>query len=503
MDDMLVRNIFNGICFCLIFSVLFLIFASCSNNEKNISEADSSITEESVNENLVPHLEKRDLDEFELIILYTSDREDNYDDCQFNTDALNGERVNDAFYNRNRAIEEEYNCKISTISVSNSGEVTTRVRQSMEAGVVDFHIAAAGIHDICPLAIEGSLYDFNNLEGSNLKLDGEWWDQTAIKDISVANRLHFVTGDIIITENEATRFVYINKDIIQELNLEEPFTLVRNNEWTIDKMIEMAKYSKQDCDGDSQMTITSNDRWGLIASTYEGIAFMWGCNQPMIKKDADDIPSFRFMETENVNAWQKVYELICNQEYTAEGSRYYAWNDPGYHDVFEMNFVKGNVLFFPNSIMYVSNGDMRNADIHYGILPTPKYDENQEEYSSSCTVYWATFLVIPTINTEIDKTTFLMEAMAYRGYTDVTNEYYQETLKNKRFQDNDSTEMLDIIFRNRTYDLSAIYDWGGSLFLYPNMIMSQNPGIASFVDQNLSGYEAAMNDTIDAFKALN
>ncbi|HBL85168.1 MAG: hypothetical protein A2Y17_01360 [Clostridiales bacterium GWF2_38_85] len=495
------KKLFRAIMFSITFSLIISLFASCSGNGKANSEQDNSAAV-STEEELVPHLEKRDLDGFELIILYFSNRDDNYDDCEFNTDELTGERVNDAFYNRNRAIEEEYNCKISAISVTNWGDVTTKVRQSIESGSQDFHIAAAGIHDICQLAVEGSLYDLNNLDGSNLALDQIWWDQTAIRDISIANKLHFVTGDIIITDNEATWAVYFNKDIIEELDLEDPFTLVRNGEWTIDKMMEMAKAAKMDRDGDSQMTVASNDRWGLLAGTYEGITFMWGCQQSMISKDANDMPSFRFMETENVNAWQKVYELVCNGDYTAEGSQYYVWNDPNYHDVFEKNFVNGNALFFPSSIMYVSNAEMRDADIHYGILPMPKYDENQAVYSSSCTVYWATFLTIPILNNDIDKTTYVMEAMAYRGYKDVTNEYYEKTLKNKRFEDSDSTEMLDLIFRNRTYDLSAIYDWGGSLFLYPYMIIDLDPGIAARVEQNISSYEAEMNETIEAFKAM-
>ena len=62
----------------------------------------------------------------------------------------------------------------------------------------------------------------------------------------------------------------------------------------------------------------------------------------------------------------------------------------------------------------------------------PKLDENQEEYATSCTVYWATFFSIPTSNVEkLDATCYLLEAMAYYGQEMCTYEYYDKTLKLK------------------------------------------------------------------------
>lgn len=97
---------------------------------------------------------------------------------------------------------------------------------------------------------------------------------------------------------------------------------------------------------------------------------------------------------------------------------------------------------------------MDNADINFGILPMPKLDVDQEEYSTSCTVYWATFFSIPTSNVEkLDATCYLLEAMGYYGQEMCTYEYYDKTLKLKKMDDPEDERMLDLLFQNRTFDL--------------------------------------------------
>lgn len=478
------------------------IFTACkpsSDNSNNTSDTDSESPKD-----LVPHLEKRDLDGYTLTFLgEESYREGDYYDCQYNTDETINEPVNDAFFERNRKIESEYNCKIKVLSVGGSDVLTEKIREVIATEVLDFQVAANGITYLAPLASEGHFYDYNTIENSNLKLEGDWWDQAAIRDVSIANVLPFITGDIVVTDNESTWAMFFNKKLIEDNELENPFELVKNNEWTLDKLNEMALAVKRD-DGDGIMTVTGNDVWGMVAQTYDGVAFMWGATQAMVTKDAKDLPVFRMGEHENIDAWSKVYELLANQNYTAMADYFYAWNSPDYGIVFD-NFIDGKVLFRPASIAFVSSEKMRTSEqLSYGILPMPKYDTTQEEYSSSCTVYGSTFLVIPKIlpKSELDNVTYILEAMAYLGKEMVTYQYYDVTLKNKRVQDKDSPEMLELIFKNRTFDLAAIYNWGDALYFYTNIINSKNNNITSQIDASTQKFEEAMKTTIEYFEVI-
>ena len=67
----------------------------------------------------------------EFFILYNgSEVEPNKD---FNAEALNGNVLNDAIYNRNMAIQDKYNLKINATKYS-EGEISTMVSNSNKAG---------------------------------------------------------------------------------------------------------------------------------------------------------------------------------------------------------------------------------------------------------------------------------------------------------------------------------------------------------------------------------
>ncbi|MDD2268574.1 MAG: extracellular solute-binding protein [Eubacteriales bacterium] len=491
------------LCLLLVLCMTLAMFVAC-NSDSNESKDATSGTESQGPKELVPHLEKRDLGGYTLTFLIPKDRaEDAYDECQFNTDEQIQESVNDASYERNRKIENEYSCNIETLVVDNSSKVAEKIREANQTQQPEFQVAAGGIVYFSSLASEGLLRNFNSMENSNINLEGDWWDQTAIRDISIANVLPFITGDIVVTDNEATWGIFFNKKMIEDNQLENPFQLVKDNEWTMDKMIEMANTVDADNDGDGAMTVTGSDTWGLLAQTYDGVAFMWGGEQAMVHKDANDIPSFRVSDPVNISTWDKVFELLVNQEYTLMADFFYSWNSPD-RGIATKNFVDGKVLFNSQSISFVNSEGLRESTMSYGILPMPKRSAEQAEYSSSCTVYWATFLMIPTVvpESEIDKTTYLLEAMAYLGKEIVTPQYYEGTLKKKRVQDNDSPEMLELIFKNRTFDLASIYDWGSALYLYTDTINSKNNGIVANIDARIDAMNQAMNTTIEYFEAL-
>ena len=67
--------------------------------------------------------------------------------------------------------------------------------------------------------------------------------------------------------------IYFNKDIVTECGLENPYELVYNKEWTVDKFISMAEGATADLDGNGK--ITNNDRRGVsYDETSKWISFM-------------------------------------------------------------------------------------------------------------------------------------------------------------------------------------------------------------------------------------
>ena len=171
--------------------------------------------------------------------------------------------------------------------------------------------------------------------------------------------------------------------------------------------------------------------------------------------------------------------------------QYYMWNDYDNNHAVKDHFYNGKALYLCDLISAVGSEKMADVTFNYGVVPTPKYDEDQEHYVDGVDPYRFYSVSIPKVaDIDLDKTTFVLEAMAYLSEKDVTPVYYELTLKNKRFgaNDDDAPKMLDIIFQNRCVDLSVIFNWNDCIQYY-NQLLTDNQGVLSFMESKGAGMQ--------------
>jgi hypothetical protein len=129
----------------------------------------------------------------------------------------------------------------------------------------------------------------------------------------------------------------------------------------------------------------------------------------------------------------------------------------------------------------------------FAILPFPKYDEAQKNYGAIVASAWATYTVIPITCTDTEKTANILEAMGYYAQKYITPAYYDVTVTNKLVRDDETTEMLDIILKNRVLDLAYLYNWGDLNGMFYGMAQG---GKTDFVSQ-FEKKENAVNKAIE------
>ncbi len=487
--------------------LLTALLCACGDGSTTTSDTGSSATsqaqdmsseESSEADCLVPHLGKADYSGKTLRILYSWDHI-TYSKAEIEPEDGNDEAVNAAFLRRNEALFEEYGFEIAGILTDGWGDFTNRVRNDLFAGTVEYDVVAMGAYYLAPLASDGNLVELTSLGDSHLRLDSEWWDVSANKYLSLGNKLYFTTGDILVLDDEFTHCLFFNKELIDAYSLESPYTLVKENRWTLDKMNEYANIVAQD-KGETGMTVVDDDVWGFVGNAFDCYYLVTACNCPMIEKDNDDIPYLAMANERNADAFIKVHEMMNQKTTFAYVEQYYAWNDPNAGNVLK-NFADGKALFMGENIQKVNDALLRETDVSFGIVPCPKLDDDQENYTSSIAPYNFYCIGIPDSESkDLDFITFALEAMAYTGKKYVTPEYYERTLKNKRLDDGeDSSEMLDIIMRNRVVDISVIYDWDNCIQYYNNLLVESANGIISFVEMHESAFNSAMEATLEAY----
>ena len=482
--------------------VATVLLASCDGSGKNESSSVSGAGSEAVSEDTSAklQLEKRDWGGETVSLLTFTQR--NFSDTVI-PEETTGEPINDAFYDRNAYIEENFGINLELIPCANVTEGLEMLQRDMDSGMQEINIVSLPLTYMAPFGVDGKLYDIRSIKNGYIHYDQPWWDQAAVRDLTINGKMWFLAGDALVEDDEATWAFYFNKDLVESYKLESPYDIVKSGEWTLDKMHEMAQ--KVHFMNGSVMSYNpaDNDVWGLVCQSYDCYAFMLGCAQPMVDVSSG-LPVFRVTEEENVATFDKIMTIMNDSENTGVADFFGAW-DSGVYDQETSIFCNGNALFMPQTIAQVSGTKMREAEIRYGILPMPKRSELQEDYSTSVSVYWCQVLSIPISNVDkLDVTCYAMELMAYYGMEKVTPEYYSRTLKYKRFEDADSADMLDLVFRNRTYDLAGIFDFGtvngngaGTLYFYTALLTQKdNYNFMSLWESKQSLFNSALDALI-------
>ena len=116
----------------------------------------------------------------------------------------------------------------------------------------------------------------------------------------------------------------------------------------------------------------------------------------------------------------------------------------------------------------------------YGILPYPKFDENQDKYYSNSMDNYS-LLSVPKTVTDLEFVGTITEALTRESHYSVVPAYYDVALTSKYARDEQSVAMLDIIMDGRQYDFSILHN--GQIadlpYFFRNLIAAKSTNVAS------------------------
>ena len=397
-----------------------------------------------------------------------------------------------------RRVEERYNCLIE--GDFGQGDVTQFndiIRNDVLSG--------SGMYDMVfdtygysSQLVTGNIYvDLNTIE--SLNFDQPWWDQNAKEDLSIGGKLFFMVGDINTFDNDGTWVMLFNKDLKTDLGIEEDlYALARDGEWTFDKFAELCKGVTRDSNADG--ILDEFDTWGFGTETYNIFIHTVAAGENIVRKDQDDIPYFTFRSESTYNALSKIMDFYLDKSTVmiANDGRFAG---KGYSNVWEATIIKafqeGRELFFCCGLMNVPG--FRSMDDQFGILPVPKTNPEQDSYYHSVSMHNMSALSVPNIATDYTELGYIIESLAAESKNTVTPAYYEKSLKYQSFTDDESGEMLDIVFASRSFDLGTVFDWGGIVGHY----MKIDTDFVSRFESVYPVAQAALEDTLEAIENLN
>lgn len=451
-----------------------LLAASCGSADKATADTASAETGAQTGavtltplEETVSALPQADFGGYEFTIMDRDSDHTPWHTYDVFAESENGDAINDAVYQRNSLMEDLYNIKIKEEGVYGPAD---NMKKLIIAGDDTIDVFTDGLNALTKLTTGNMLYDYNQI--STIQLDQPWWDQQMHTELSIDGKCFFATGDISIMDNEATWCILFNKKMIEDHDLDDPYALVRDGKWTLDRMYEMAKAVAKDLDGDGKMT--DADQFGFLTEGYNVYALWVGGDNMIVEKDSDDLPVSSMYSEHSASVYDKVLEFQFDTNVTASaGTTVF----PEYSDMNNC-FTEGRGLFDYGAMGLVS--DFRESETDFGILPSPKYSEEQEDYCSTFSAYNMTAYAIPATAGDVARTGTIMEAMAQVSEHLLTPAYMDVSLKGKFVRDKESEEMINLLLATRRYDLGAIFQWGSSFSIFSS---SNNKKIGTFASQ--------------------
>ena len=394
------------------------------------------------------------------------------DNCyeDFHAETLTGDVKNDLIYERNLMVEEKLGVDIQ-ISWTDYKDVDAKCQLQVQSGSDDYDLF--GGHRISlALSYQGMQYNIKDI--TTIDLTKEWWDQGYVDAITINDSLYTVIGDIGVSTLLFVSSLTFNKRLMDEANIAYPYDLVRDGKWTMDALYNMTVDYGSDLNGDGQVK-REDDLLSIVGwSSESGYSNFYSTGFAFINRDAAGDYAISY-DSERLNAIiEKVVALWTTD---------YAYNNMGSgtaeHEITYGIFPAGRALFSDIVLSKIGTfySDM-NDD--YGILPLPKYDENQESYKSYLG-FTIPILYLPNNAADAERTGTIMEALCTASYDNVTPQMYEIVTKLKNARDEDSSEMIEIIIRNKFIDTAHFYDIEGYGTLPTNVITSGSSNSASII----------------------
>ncbi len=467
---------------------------SCGGDVAGDSSMADSVAENSVTSDtetpptLMDALPEADYDGYVFHVFLNSG--ENHEADVLTAGEENGEVLNDVVHRRNRAVEEKYNVVIAPTTESGDISGGDMMKREVQAGLDDHDLFFLSSHS-ANLAANGYTYCLSDLP--QLDLSASWWDQACIEGLSIGGNVYMLTGDISPSSLLMSSCIAFNKNLLSANDIEYPYVMAEEGRWTLDALAAMTKGLTQDLNGDGQYTMES-DLFGMTAWTADvcfSLFFGAGCRFAI--KDENDIPYVNF-DMDRISAvYDKMYGLLIeeNAHYVTESTLHEAT-----YECFEIGHAYFCEISFNKIDLF-----LRNMEDDYGLIPIPKFDEQQEHYIS-CVNASGCLVMMPSSAKDPDRTGTIMEALAVGAHETVTPSLYEIIVKNRNARDEESAKMVDLIIENRVFDpiyINLIDGWA----VVHEQLSAKRDFIVSALEKKAKGMTRGLNKITDAYEKQN
>ena len=438
-------------------------------------------------------LPKKDFGGEKFLILGETDSQNDLE-----VEETTGDVVLDAVYKRNRTVEERFNVELDFSLVDYYEKLATSIKTSVNAGDDSYQLVNGHAVGLGTLAMDGYLLNWCDLDYINF--EKPWWSPSALDELTYNNHSFLAVGNYALDSISQIYCVFFNKRLVDEYSIPDPYATVMDGKWTIDYLISITKDAYKDMNNNGKDD--EQDFYGFMTNAgSQANAFFWAFDERVISHDKEKGLKVTYKDGKINEIVEKLVTMIednpgithcgttgANFEYfTGKNQQYTMY--PNGQGIFTTCIIGGALV-----------SQFREMKDDFGILPYPKWDENQELYRTMADGSHSALCAPVTVG-DTERLAILTEALNAESYKQVVPAFYDVALKVKGTRDETSVQILDMITNGCVYDMGYVYDgWKGASFIIQKLVREGNTNFESYWASNSPAIIAWYDTVIDCFK---
>lgn len=413
---------------------------------------------------------------------------------EYHVEEMNGVALDEAVYVKDIAVEERLGVALNYTlipgDIHNKGDFIASVDQAYSGGM-PYDLVAAHTQTLAGCAIRGTMKNLGGIEDSYLDLSAPWWASNLLEATSIGDHFYFITGDISTSLVQLTSCVYFNMNLIHALNLESPYDLVDNNEWTLEKMLEMGMFYYEDTN-DNKL-VDAGDKVPFASAYYNWPMLLHGCNVSYVEKDSEG--KFIISPTMRGEKAMRIMDLL--RDFVQMDGGFVTSTDGECTD----SFIQGDAIFL-GAYSGKAAESFSDVEFEYGCVPIPKYDSRQEQYVCATRQPVTMYGLMANVDeARVSMNTAVLEALASKCYRSTTPVIFDSIMMYQASRSAKMTEMLQLIRACSWFDFGRIYtsSFGGWCDKPGSCLKAGTGTWEAFVTQELPGYEKLFHNFVANF----
>ena len=310
------------------------------------------------------------------------------------------------------------------------------------------------------------------------------WNQAIVETTLINDQLYYITGDLNLSTFDKTMVIFLNKSMyedkrndddpedLQDLALEgydEEAKKGVAGGFTYDHLYRWSSVF-EDINGENG---NQHDDFHGISADYGSIpldAFPYAWDLEYITENADGSHSYNVIGNSKIEeAITKVQNLlngqisqgVCNDDNTGNCSLG-GYSEPIAHFAADKSIFALHILYNNET----DNTTIREMESRFGLLPMPKYDEEQEDYGTTAHDAYTLMTVIDHSNSSVptkgEMVSAYLQYSTEESYTNVRGYYINRIVKTRYFgTDLDdspkSIALFNIIADNVEFTFISVY----------------------------------------------